>query len=410
MKVLYTFGGIPHYLDALLQKTQQRGTDIAVVIPQKGNATIGAGVKMVEGNHYRRIPAVEKKARYGKAFFPALPAIVREEKPDILVLGWPYFLQIFFQRDLRRALCETNCRLMIREIPFQTPPANGIRSYFRENPMTDEAENLLSKGISFYIRQYLTAGIRKYCYGKADGTLNYATTAYDILPSYGVPLEKIHVTGNATDTEALLNERQQVRNGKPLLPPCERRILHIGRLVKWKRVDLLIDAFPAVLQKWSDAELVIVGDGPELENLRRQASARGVNEQVRFEGSVYEPARLGGYMNESSLYVLAGMGGLSINDAMTYGLPVLCSVCDGTEKDLVRDGVNGAFFRKGDREDLESQIIRLLDSPSQLKEMGKASEKIIAEEMNLDKVCDRFIAAFRETVGEKERVTNASPL
>ena len=61
-------------------------------------------------------------------------------------------------------------------------------------------------------------------------------------------------------------------------------------------------------------------------------------------------------MNESTVYVLAGMGGLSINDAMCFSLFVICLVCDGTEKDLVADGVNGYFFKEGDANDLVDKI------------------------------------------------------
>jgi len=57
-------------------------------------------------------------------------------------------------------------------------------------------------------------------------------------------------------------------------------------------------------------------------------------------------------MSASSVYVLAGMGGLSINDAMAYGLPVICSVCDGTERDLVTHHGNGLFFRENNVVDL----------------------------------------------------------
>ena len=153
------------------------------------------------------------------------------------------------------------------------------------------------------------------------GTLNYSTAAYDILPSYGVEKEKIHVTYNSTDTEALLREKENVQTAPSILPPNPRRILHIGRLVKWKRVDLLIEALPKVIAQFPDTELVIVGDGPELENLKQQAEQLNLSSYIRFAGSVYKPEVLGAYMNESAVYVLAGMGGLSINDAMTSRMP-----------------------------------------------------------------------------------------
>ena len=408
MKVLFTFGGMPHYLNAMLEKLQTKGADITVVSPQKGNATIGKGVKMVEEGAYRHLNTQEKKMYYGKSGFPALPDIIADERPDIVVLGWPYFLQVFFQPSLRRALKRCDARLVIREIPFQTPPYGQIRDYFRQHPMYDEGMRLLSTGKAFYLRQWLTARIRKYCYARVAGTLNYSTAAYDILPSYGIKREQIHVTYNSTDTEALWREKAAVLAAPALLPPSERRLLHIGRLVKWKRVDLLIEAFARTLTQYPDAELVIVGNGPELDNLKKQAASlglplrskeeNGVNGRgcVRFIGAVYDPKELGAYMNEATVYVLAGMGGLSINDAMTYALPVVCSVCDSTERDLVTDGRNGLFFRDGDADSLTEKILQLLASPQECRRMGQESERIIREQINIDTVSERYLKAFAD--------------
>lgn len=287
-------------------------------------------------------------------------------------------------------------RLVIREIPFQTPPYGRIKEYFQENPMYDEGMRLMSQGKDFYLRQWLTALVRKYCYARVAGTLNYSTVAYDIIPSYGVDKEQIHVTYNSTDTEALLREKESVLASEPLLPKSERRLLHIGRLVKWKRVDLLIDAFARIVKSYPDAELLIVGDGPELDNLKQQATDLHLEDYVRFTGAVYDPKALGAYMNESTVYVLAGMGGLSINDAMTYGLPALCSVCDSTERDLVTDGKNGYFFREGDVESLAEKIDQLFASPDRCREMGQESEKIIREKINIDTVSERYLKAFKE--------------
>lgn len=396
MKVLFTFGGMPHYLSAMLDKLQNQGVEVIVVTPEKGNAIIGKGVKMVEDGTYRRIASQEKKMFYGKTAYPQLPEIVREVQPDLIVLGWPYFLQLYFQPRLRRALRACGTKIVIREIPFQTPPYGKIKEFFRRQPMIDENMNVQSTGTSFYIKQWLTAHIRKYCYTKVAGTLNYSTAAYDILPSYGVKKEKIHVTYNSTDTEALLREKENVLAAPPLLPPNQRRILHIGRLVKWKRVDLLITALPEVLVQFPDAELVIVGDGPELNALKQQAERLALSKHVRFAGSIYKPEELGAYMNESSVYVLAGMGGLSINDAMTYGLPVICSVCDSTERDLVTDGRNGFFFKEGDAGSLAEKITTLFASPGLCEKMGKESKRIILEKININTVSQRYLQAFKE--------------
>jgi glycosyltransferase involved in cell wall biosynthesis len=396
MKVLFAFGGIPHYVHALLEKMQTEGIEVVVVTPRKGNAIIGKGVKMVNEGSYKHITTEEKKMYYGKVAYPELPSIIEAEKPNIFVVGWPYFLQLFFQSSLKRALKECHTKTLLREIPFQTPPYGKIRTYFEQHPMYDENMNLLSKGFPFFVRQWIMSFVRKRCYSHCDGTLNYSTAAFDILPSYGVPQEKIHVTYNSTDTDALLKVKSEVLAAPPLLPPSGLRILHIGRLVKWKRVDLLLNAFARVLQKYSEAELVIIGDGPELNTLKQLSDDLGVTPHVRFAGPIYKPEELGAYMHESTVYVLAGMGGLSINDAMTYGMPVICSVCDSTERDLVHDGLNGFFFKENDADSLAEKIETLFASPERCKKMGEESERIILDTINIDTVCRRYLDAFND--------------
>jgi glycosyltransferase involved in cell wall biosynthesis len=99
-------------------------------------------------------------------------------------------------------------------------------------------------------------------------------------------------------------------------------------------------------------------------------------------------------MHESSVYVLAGMGGLSINDAMCYQLPVICSVCDGTEKDLVQDNVNGCFFKEGDAADLQRKIDYILSNEQIRTTMGQQSLRIIEDKINIHTVADNYIEAF----------------
>lgn len=63
-----------------------------------------------------------------KKRFPALPEIIAEEKPDIVVIGWPYFLQVFFQPALRKAMKSCNAKLVIREIPSRLLPTERSRN------------------------------------------------------------------------------------------------------------------------------------------------------------------------------------------------------------------------------------------------------------------------------------------
>lgn len=396
MKILYVFGGIPPYANSLLNKLAAKEVEITVVIPHKKSSMIGKGVKMIgeDAANYKIITSEEGKSILNKEYFKHLPQIIEKEKPDIFVAGWPFFLQYFTQPKLRKALKNNKTKFVMREIPFQVPPYGKLKSFYKENPIFDEDMNLKNKGLIFFIRQWLISKIRKYCYLKADGAVVYSSLGKKILPTYGISEDKVFVTYNANNSDELFRIKQELYDDLPILPKNDQRIIHIGRLVKWKRVDILIDAFSKILPEFPKAELIIVGDGPELENLKIQAQGLNTDNHIIFTQGIYDNKQIGKYFSASTVYVLAGMGGLSINDAMTFGLPIVCSVCDGTERDLVYEGVNGLYFKENDPEDLSKKLLLLFKNPDLRRKMGERSLEIIKNKVNLDTVSDRYIEAY----------------
>jgi glycosyltransferase involved in cell wall biosynthesis len=384
----------------LLEKIVAKGCDIVMLLPKNDDHTIGKGVKMAEKQDisYKIRDSRSKKMWYGKYALTDLKQTIIQEQPDILLINYPYFLQLFFDRSILKTLKKYHVRLIIREIPFQIPPYGKIKSYFSQHPVYNESMELKSKGILFYIRQWCMMLIRKYIYSKIDATINYSTAAYDIISSYGVDPQKIHVTYNSSDTEALIKEKNFIKSAPKILETNNFRLLHIGRLVKWKRVDLLIHAVKKLVNSFPSLQLVVIGDGPEKDNLIKQAVNEGVRNHVLFTGEIHDPKMLGTYMNEATVYVLAGMGGLSINDAMTYGLPIVCSVCDSTERDLVEDGKNGFFFKENDVNSLVHVLERLLRSPELCKQMGENSLQIIENKINIETVSNLYCQTFSEFI------------
>lgn len=403
MKILYTFGGIPLYLDALLNRLVQKGVETVVVIPQKNSSVLGKGVKVIDTKEtaYKIIHTDEKKSVFGKSVFPDLPDIITTEKPDILVIGWPFFLQFFFQPALRKALKTSHTKFVLREIPFQVPVYGKLRSFFKEQHIFDENMKLLNNGNFFKLRQWTIMQIRRYCYKKADGALVYASMGKELLPTYGIAPDKVFVTYNSTDTDAMFSIKKQLSEENVILGKSDFRVIHVGRLVKWKRVDLLIEAFSKTIPSFPQAELMIIGDGPEMEPLKKQVAELKIEEKVLFTGAIYDNKTIASHLSASTIYVLAGMGGLSINDAMTFGLPVICSVCDGTERDLVIHNKNGFFFEENNAGDLAEKMLILLKDPALASKMGEESWKIIRDKINLDTVSDRYIKAYKQILTEE---------
>ena len=100
--------------------------------------------------------------------------------------------------------------------------------------------------------------------------------------------------------------------------------------------------------------------------------------------------------------MLAGMGGLSINEAMCFGKPVICSVADGTEKRLVREGYNGYYFESGSVTSLVSTIEKMFLDPAQIQLMGQRSKEIIQQEINIHTVLGNYMEAFRGAMSRSD--------
>jgi glycosyltransferase involved in cell wall biosynthesis len=131
----------------------------------------------------------------------------------------------------------------------------------------------------------------------------------------------------------------------------------------------------------------VVGDGSEKDRLVKKTVEERIPDVI-FLGSVF--AGIERYFAMSDLFVLPGEGGLAINEAMAYSLPVICSKADGTEKDLVIEGKTGYFFKNGNTEDLACCIEKIIASPEDLRSLGQAARNHVYEIASLQKAVQQF--------------------
>jgi glycosyltransferase involved in cell wall biosynthesis len=313
------------------------------------------------------------------------------------MVNWPYQAAFVFYPGWYNFLRRNQVALVSKEIPFQVPHYNEAISYYLQGGGVTENNQAHQKNKSILarIKFMIVRETRRLFSNLVDAHINYLDEAVAMHASYGVPGEKVFVTANSPDTDALLATANELKN----VQANPFRFLHIGRLVKWKQVDVLIEATIALRAKYPQTELSIVGDGPELANLKEQAAGYDF---IQFHGGIYDPKELGKITCESGIYVLAGMGGLSINEAMCFSKPVVCSVADGTEKRLVREGYNGHFFESGSVASLTSVLEKLFIDPAQIEVMGKRSREIIEKEINIHTVLGNYMEAFRFAIDSRQ--------
>ncbi|MCZ2471539.1 glycosyltransferase family 4 protein [Aquirufa ecclesiirivi] len=406
MKLMSLAGGLPHYYNLVLNKLQHEfGVEVVVVVPSGNGATLGAGVfESKSGIEFNVIYAEEYTTYYGKKFFKGLKDLILQEKPDVLMVNWPYQLAYVFYPSWYRFLRQQNVALISKEIPFQVPSyPDAIDYYLRGGGITENnQQHQKNTSLLAYLKYWMVRESRKHFVNLVDAHINYLDEAKQIHASYGVSEEKVFVTANSPDTDFIAQQYATIE--KEGLPEMHTyRLLHVGRLVKWKQVDLLIQATVQLKAQFPQTELHIVGDGPEMAALKQQAESLGANDYIHFWGGIYDMRELGKITLASGIYVLAGMGGLSINEAMCFAKPVVCSVADGTEKRLVKEGINGRYFESGSLKSLVEVIADLFQHPEKITAMGLASKKIIEQEINIHTVLTNYMEAFKFAINHQKK-------
>lgn len=124
----------------------------------------------------------------------------------------------------------------------------------------------------------------------------------------------------------------------------------VGRMGTEKSVDVTLEFLSKTLKNDDNIYFVAIGDGPDLENLKKQANDLNLQNKVRFTGKV-EHDKLPLYYAMSKLYLtssLTEMNSISMLEAMAMGLPVLQRM-DEINKDQIVEGKNGyIFFNEND--------------------------------------------------------------
>jgi glycosyltransferase involved in cell wall biosynthesis len=137
--------------------------------------------------------------------------------------------------------------------------------------------------------------------------------------------------------------------------------------------------------------LQIVGDGPATESLK--ALAARIYPSAEFVGEKHG-SELVPYFQSADIFVLPGTGGLAVQEAMAYGLPVIVAEGDGTQTDLVHPG-NGWIVPPNDPVALQEAIQVSLSDVLRLRKMGDESYRIVCEEVNLEIMVFSFIQAIQ---------------
>lgn len=245
--------------------------------------------------------------------------------------------------------------------------------------------------------------IRRFFVRSASGAIVPGKASRSYLLSLGAKSERIWTAPNAVDSAFFSEKSTPVRREKARIKKerglPENLLLYAGRLVKEKGVHDLLAAYEHLAKSKKEVGLFLCGDG----DLRAELEARCAEKRITnvyFTGFLNRE-KLAYYYGLADIFVLPSHTepwGLVVNEAMSCGLPVVCSSHAGAAYDLVESGRNGFVFDPGDVGKLAEHLTGLVENPEKRDAFGQASRTII-EDYSPSRCAEGFLRAVRETKG-----------
>lgn len=216
-----------------------------------------------------------------------------------------------------------------------------------------------------------------------DGFFNFGQLSKEYLLSLGAKSNQMLVNRNCVDNQLLLkiyNENVKGRGEKQAsLNLPEQNFIFVGRLIEFKNLFKLLDAFKIALSnKNKDWGLIILGDGELSFRLKQYIEDQHIKNVFFFEGVNWQ--QVPAYLAISNVLVLPSYSepwGLVVNEAMACGLPVAVSNKCGCAYELVKESENGFTFNPNNVSEIAETLMRFMNTKLDLMKMGKESQKII---------------------------------
>jgi glycosyltransferase involved in cell wall biosynthesis len=223
------------------------------------------------------------------------------------------------------------------------------------------------------------------------------------LLAQAVPRERIHRIANGVDTDrfqpAKAARRLQLRHELDL--PAGPVLVYTGRLVSYKGLPLLLDAWREICGR-RPGTLVLVGEGGgDIHNceaeLKAYAATHAMEARLRFTGAV---VRVEDWLRAADLFVFPTANeafGLSLVEAMACGLPAVTTGVGGIG-DYAAHGVNAWVIEAGDRNAMIAAIERLLDDGALASRLGQAACETVRARFGGDAIAIQYDRLLKSLV------------
>jgi 1,2-diacylglycerol 3-alpha-glucosyltransferase len=263
-------------------------------------------------------------------------------------------------------------------------------SYFRNEKKIKKRLDKIERKDSKSLKKALIWKLTNSLYETAEIVISPSHLIREELIQHGMR-KPVEVVSNGMDLKVFKGEVKSFSGRAP-------KLLHVGRISYEKNCEVVIKAFCMILEKFPEATLDIVGDGPALASMKIEARQHDVYEKINFPGFVSRDTLPQVYPKYDLFLTASTMEtqGLVVLESMACGLP-----CVGVDSfalpELIQNGRNGFIVEPGHHIDMAQKAIEILDDPDLYSRFSKQSLEI-AGEHDIAACADRLENTYKQAL------------
>jgi glycogen synthase len=381
---------------ALLREQRALGWEtFHLTSPKQGETS--APVEDVDGLRFYRTPlATGALARFPlgkelalmKQLETRLEEVAREVRPDIIHAHSPVLNALPAIKVARK---------------LGIPVVYEIRAFWEDAAVDHGTTNEGS------LRYRITRGLETRAIRQVDHVFTICDGLRADIVARGISPGKVTVIPNAVDIDSF-------NLAKPPVPALQKKwglagktvIGFIGSFYAYEGLDLLLNALPAIIEQKPAIRVLLVGGGPQEENLRQQAEKLGLNDMVVFTGRVphqdvsryYDLINILAYPRHP-MRLTELVTPLKPLEAMAQGQLFVASDVGG-HRELVKHNNTGILFKAGDQQALAQAIVELLNNRQRWAELKANGRQFVENIRNWRNSAANYQSPYSTLTGNKK--------
>ena len=322
------FGGIEHRMHLIAKELVARGHDVTIVTGQ----IPGTEAEEVSEDGYRIVRLPSRYIRfYNPPYITSKGLLQKLNEIDADIVNFNYRWAPSFTKDMRKYRGK-------KVFTYHNMWGEGIGI---QHTLSEINDNMFRKTLNTF-----------------DHIIAVSDYVRDDLIRRGIPSDEITTACPCLEDYPDITENEG------------DYILSLGRLVRTKGLDYLIEAMQYV-----DSKLIICGKGPDDKRLMKRIKKYGLSDRIEMKGWVSEKEKQR-LMSECKMFVMPSLYesyGLAALEIMSYGRPIVCTDVNGLP-DTVKNG--GIYVKPKDPKGLADAINSLLSDKDKRLELGANARKV----------------------------------